>query len=195
VIDGDTLTLIDVATARLTLQATLIELNEASLVKDIEKIVANAKQMDGALRAFRDGQLVYKHIDGSPVDPTSIIRVFPVALIVSPVPRFWAYNRRIFERLEAHGYLEGCQPFEVLDAEDFDVLMRLVRSGLTIPEILGRKLSYPKPFARTLSLVNFIAIYDDELGDRLKRVPSETARTGWFDELMLCVRDWGFPDK
>lgn len=191
VFEGQDAVFIDVTTARLTMKSTLIDLDETSILKDIDKIVDNARQMDGSIAAFKEGRLVFTYPDGTPILPSSINRIFPVALVIAPVPRFWAYNNRIFARLKDKGYLVGREPFEVLSAEDFDVLMRLVKSGMSIAQVLNRKFSHEIPIARTTSLWNYLSLYDEELRRRLETVAWPPLGKDWQDDLMACVRSWG----
>jgi hypothetical protein len=191
IFEGENAVFVDIATARLTMKDTLIELDAKSLAKDIEKIVGNAKQMTGAIAAFKSGTLVYRDESGSPIDPTTIKRIYPVALIIAPIPRFFAVNLMIFDAIKTNGYLPGCEQFEVLSAEEFDLLMRLCRSGCLISEVLARKLGQATPWKRMSAFKNYLTLYDHELLDRARSVQWATLEDAWTDEILAVTRSWG----
>jgi hypothetical protein len=192
IVEGDSAVFIDISTTRLNLGSTLIGLDDASIERDVKKVVENAKQMTGRIAAFKTGQLVYES-DGVRIDPTEIKKIYPVALTVAPVPRMFAFNKRIFEGIAAEGYLQGCEQFEVLSAEDFDLLLRLVRAGCLASGVLARKLGRETEWIRMSSFKNYLAIHDEELRQRANSKPWPGLGENWFKGLMDTVRLWGIP--
>ena len=191
IFEGESAVFIDIAAARLTMKKTIVDLNEASIVNDVDKILGNAKQMTRTISDFREGRLVYRTPDGTRIDQSAIKKIYPVALIIAPIPRFWAFNNVIYKRLEEKRYLQDTEPFDILSARDFDLLMRLVRAGYKISEVLQRKLTYALPFARRGSLWNFVGIYDKELWEKANAVEWPGLRDAWLDEVTATVRSWG----
>ncbi|HVR45281.1 MAG TPA: hypothetical protein VMT95_01380 [Candidatus Binatia bacterium] len=191
IIEGENAVFIDIATARLTMKTTLVELDRDSITKDIRKIVGNAKQMTGAIAAFRSGKFVYRDDDGNTIDPGRLKRIYPAALIIASVPRFFAFNKMIFDAIKAEGYLHGCEQFELFSAEDFDLLMRLCRAGCLVSDVLARKLNQPVPWITMSSFKNYLAIYDHPLRDRANSVQWPGLGEVWYDEIITTTRSWG----
>lgn len=191
IFEGENAVFIDIAAARLTTKNTIIDLDPSSIYKDVRKIVDNAKQMTAAISAFRSGKLVYRDRNGNTINPGRIEKIYPAALIIAPVPRFFAFNKMIFDEIGRSGYLEGCEQFEVFSAEDFDLLMRLCRAGYSISGVLARKLGRPIPWITTSSLKNYLAIYDHQLRDEAASVRWPGLGEVWYDEVISTIRSWG----
>lgn len=191
IFEGESAVFIDIATVRLALAKTVIDLDEESIDRDIGKIVDNARQMTTAIAAFRNGRLQYRGADGNPIDPQAIRHIYPVAVIVAPIPRLWQFNKKISDRLSDGNFLPDTEPFEVLSAREFDLLMRLVRGGHQVSEVLERKLHHARPIARQVSFWHYVGTYDHELLEQAKAVEWPGLQESWFDELREVVRSWG----
>jgi hypothetical protein len=193
IIEGNSAVFIDVSTTRLNLESTLIGLDDSSINRDIEKVVDNAKQMTGRIKDFKAGYLVYES-NGCRVDPSKIEKIYPVALTIAPIPRLLAFNNRIFARLREKGYLQDCEQLETYSAEDFDLLLRLIRAGCLVSDVLDRKLNRETQWIRMSSLKNYLMIHDDDLRQRANSKPWPGLGE-WLAKVMDTLRSWGLPAK
>ncbi len=155
IFEGDAALFIDITSSRFNVAKTLVALDPEAIEKDVEKIVlANAEQLDGSIAAFRDGRLTYPGIDAS-----KIKRIFPIVLSLQALPRAFEFNKRVLDGIAAKGLLAGCERLEMLTAEDAQGLPDFYAAGVTLSEMLDRKLKHSHPKARNDSLKNYPLLF------------------------------------
>jgi hypothetical protein len=187
IFEGSSAIFIDIGASRFNVIKTLVDLDPDTIQKDMEKlVVANARQLDKSIKAFRDGRLTYPG-----VDQAKITRIFPVVLTIQPIPRAFEFNRRALALIKAQDLLlSGVEPLEMLTAEDAEGLGPLYKGGVLLSDILARKLSHPHPAAPNNSLKNYLYYFEKDT--LLKEVlpKNDPEKVPWLQSMIAVVKRW-----
>jgi hypothetical protein len=138
---GTDLVLIEVTAKRVTLKS-IVEGDMVSVVQDVTRLVIeNMKQIGRVVTDLTEGRAALPGIDAQFVRRVWPVIVSPDGLFHSPTLRAWC-DRRGGHLLENPPEREQeIQPFILLDAEEFEVLMALVADGVSLVKILESKTS------------------------------------------------------
>jgi hypothetical protein len=187
--EADNALFIDVTSSRFNVAKTLIDLKPEAIIADMEKIVlANAEQLDKSIKAFKDGRLRYPGID-----PSAIKRIFPIVLSIQPLPRAFAFNRRILAEITNRGLLVGLERIEILTAEDAEMVGSLYKKDVLLSDILARKLAHHHPKAQNDSLKNYLFYFEPNLVRTNAPSDYDQTRDPWFQEVLALVKQWMKP--
>lgn len=186
IFEDDSALFIDVTSSRFNVAKTLIDLKPEAIVADMEKIVlANAEQLDKSIKAFKDGRLQYPGID-----PSAIKRIFPIVLSIQPLPRAFAFNRRILTEVANRGLLVGLERIEILTAEDAEIVGSLYKKNVLLSDILARKLAHQHPKAQNDSLKNYLFYFEPDLVRSGASPEYDQTQDPWFQEMLALVKRW-----
>jgi hypothetical protein len=146
--NGDVM-FVEVVAKRLNLEKSIVGLDDAMIQTDLDRGVRlKLKQLDRNVRAFRDGKLLPE------IARKEGYRVFPIIVSPSEWPRAYTLGWYIPEVLKETGWLEGCEPVELLDVAEVERLEGLAADGDTLTQLLYRKHTFAHD--RIQSLHNYI---------------------------------------
>jgi hypothetical protein len=151
---------IEATASRIKMEDTAITGNLAAFDSDVEKIVfGKARQLTERIRDFRDGLYT---IGG--LTPTELPRIYPVIATLQQLPESSITWRYFKERLQNEGSLqaEGVEPLQILDIEEIEILEGLLSQGLSLRDILDRRMADPQ--RRYISMKNSLIAAIGERG-------------------------------
>ena len=186
IFEGDAAIFIDITSSRFNFIKTLLNLDSAGIIKDMEKIVVdNAEQLDKSIKAFKEGRLVY-----TGVSVAEVKRIYPVVLSIQLLPRAFEFNRRIFAEVERRGFLNDVERLEVLTAEDAEGIGALYRGGVLLSDILARKAVHQHPKARNDSLKNYLYYFEEKTLRQAVEEKASPESDPWFQRILGLVGQW-----
>jgi hypothetical protein len=183
--NGD-LIFIEVMAKRPKLIESVLALSDDGIQTDVEAFVAKARELDRRIHDFRDGILFPE------IPRPQGQRIFPIVVTPTEWPRVYLLYAILPAAINDEGLLAGCEPVELLDAGDVELLEGLLQRGLRLPEFLGRKNGAGGPTdARFKSVNDYLVFYEPSLLSDNRRPGrergGEIARSlialgkGWFE--------------
>lgn len=146
--DGDVM-FVEVVAKRLNLDKSIVGLDDSTIQADLDKGVRQKlKQLNRNIKAFRDGKLLPQ------VPRKDGYRVFPIIVSPSEWPRAYTLGWYIPKVMAETGWLEGCEPVELLDIAEIERLEGLAAAGHSLTQLLYRK--HRHAHDRIQSLHNYI---------------------------------------
>jgi len=127
---------------------------------DVEKILlGKARQLTDRIRDFREG--LYS-IGG--LTRTDLPRIYPVITALQQLPESTITWRYFNQRLHDEGLLQadGIEPLQLLDIEEIEILEGILPQGLSLLELLERRMADPE--RRYISMKNFLIAAIGERG-------------------------------
>jgi hypothetical protein len=182
--NGDVL-FIEVMAKRPKLIESVLALKDDGIQADVAAFVAKARELNKRICDYRDGSLFPE------LPRPNGQRIFPVIVTPTEWPRVYLLYTVLPAAIAGEGLLAGCEPIELLDAGDAELLEGLLQRGLRLPELLDRKNGTGGPTdARYKSVNDYLVFYERSLLSNNPRPGrergSEIARSlialgeGWF---------------
>jgi hypothetical protein len=182
--NGDVL-FIEVMAKRPNLLESVLSLKDAGIQADVAAFVAKARELDKRIADYRSGALFpdLPRPDGQ--------RIFAVIVTPTEWPRVYLLYEILPTVIAKEDLLTGCEPIELLDAGDVELLEGLLQRGMRLPALLDRKNGTGGPTdARFKSLNDYLVFYEPSLLSENRRPGrergGEIARSlirigeGWF---------------
>jgi hypothetical protein len=151
---------IEATASRIRMEETAITGDLRSFEADIGRIVIKkAEQLTDRIRDFRAGLYT---IGG--LSHRELPRIYPVIATFQSLPESFFTWEYINERLTNEGLLQGAgiAPLQVLDIEEIEILEGILPQGVSLLEILQRRIDDPQ--RRYISMKNFLIATIGERG-------------------------------
>jgi hypothetical protein len=156
--NGDVL-FIEVMAKRPKLIESVLALKDDGIQSDVAAFVRKARELDKRIRDYRSGALFpdLPRPDGQ--------RIFPVVVTPTEWPRVYLLHAVFPAAIAKEGLLAGCEPIELLDAGDVELLEGLLlQRGMRLPALLDRKNGAGGPTdARFKSVNDYLIFYEPSL--------------------------------
>jgi hypothetical protein len=151
---------IEATASRIKMEDTAIAGDLAAFDSDLEKILlGKARQLTERIRDFRDGLYTLGGLT-----PSQLPRIYPVIATLQQLPENSITWRYFNERLRGGGSLQadGVEPLQILDIEEIEILEGLLSEGMSLRDILDRRIADPE--RRYISMKNFLMAVIGERG-------------------------------
>lgn len=155
--NGDVM-FIEVMAKRPKLVESVLTLKDDGIQSDVAAFVAKARELDKRIGDYRDGLLFpdLPRPDGQ--------RIFPVIVTPTEWPRVYLLHYVLPAAIAKERLLTGCEPVELLDAGDVELLEGLLQRGMRLPAFLDRKNGAGGPTdARFKSVNDYLIFYEPSL--------------------------------
>ncbi len=182
--NGDVL-FIEVMAKRPKLLESVLALKDDGIQADVAAFIAKARELDKRIRDYRSGALFpdLPRPDGQ--------RIFPVIVTPTEWPRVYLLHSVLPAAIAKEGLLPGCEPIELLDAGDVELLEGLLQRGMRLPALLDRKNGAGGPTdARFKSLNDYLVYYEPSLLSENRRPGRE--RGGEIARSLLALGEGWF---
>jgi hypothetical protein len=160
VLYGRSAIFIEATASRIKMEDTAITGDLASFEADTQKIIlAKARQLTDRIRDFRAGLYT---IGG--LTHADLPQIYPVIATFQSMPESFITWRYFNEQLRALNLLQdpGIEPLQLLDIEEVEILEGLLPQGISLLDILHRRMADPE--RRFISMKNFLMAAVGERG-------------------------------
>lgn len=152
--NGDVL-FIEVMAKRPKLVESVLSLKDDGIQSDVAAFVRKARELHERIRDYRSGLLF------PDLPRPGRQRIFPVIVTPTEWPRVYLLHAVLPAAIAKDGLLAGCEPIELLDAGDVELLEGLLQRGMRLPALLDRKNGTGGPTdARFKSVNDYLIHYE-----------------------------------